>query len=60
VEQQKSRRGFAGMDPQRQREIASKGGQSVRPEKRSFSQNQELARRAGQKGGRSSKRKAAP
>lgn len=49
--QSPSRRGFAGMDQARQREIASKGGQSVPPEKRSFSQNPELAAEAGRKGG---------
>lgn len=41
------------MDPQKQREIASKGGKSVAPESRSFSQNRELAAEAGRKGGRS-------
>jgi general stress protein YciG len=39
------------MDEQRQREIASKGGQSVPPEARSFSKNRELAAEAGRKGG---------
>jgi len=33
-----SKRGFASMDGDRQREIASKGGKSVPAEKRSFSQ----------------------
>jgi general stress protein YciG len=47
----KSTRGFASMDPAKQREIASKGGQSVPPEKRSFSQNPQLAAAAGRKGG---------
>jgi general stress protein YciG len=47
----KSARGFASMDPAKQREIASKGGQSVPPEKRSFSQNPQLAAAAGRKGG---------
>ena len=45
-----SKRGFASMDPEKQREIARKGGQSVPNEKRSFSQNPELA---GRKGGQS-------
>ena len=31
-----SKRGFASMDSDRQREIASKGGKSVPAEKRSF------------------------
>ncbi len=48
-----SKRGFASMDPEKQREIARKGGQSVPVEKRSFSQNPELAARAGRKGGQS-------
>jgi len=48
-----STRGFASMDRAKQRAIASKGGQSVPNEKRSFSQNRELAAQAGRKGGRS-------
>lgn len=48
-----SKRGFASMDQQKQRDIASKGGQSVPDEKRSFSQNHQLAAAAGRKGGRS-------
>mgnify|MGYP003704577541 CR=1 FL=1 len=46
-----SKRGFASMDPEKQRAIARKGGQSVPDEKRSFSQNPELAARAGAQGG---------
>jgi general stress protein YciG len=49
-----SRRGFASMDPERQREIASRGGKSVPAEKRSFSQNRALAAQAGRKGGQAS------
>jgi general stress protein YciG len=49
-----SGRGFAAMDPERQREIARKGGRSVPDEKRSFSQNRELAAAAGRKGGQES------
>ena len=45
------RRGFASMNPEKQREIASKGGKSVPSEKRSFAQNRELAAQAGRKGG---------
>lgn len=48
-----SNRGFASMDAQKQREIASKGGQSVPNEKRSFSKNRALASEAGRKGGQS-------
>ncbi|GAA0557386.1 general stress protein [Rhizomicrobium electricum] len=46
-----SSRGFAGMDPNKQHEIASKGGKSVPDEKRSFSKDHGLASEAGQKGG---------
>ena len=49
-----STRGFASMGEDRQREIASKGGRSVPAEKRSFSQDRELASEAGRKGGQSS------
>jgi general stress protein YciG len=42
------------MNPEKQREIASKGGQSVPAEKRSFSQDRELASEAGRKGGQAS------
>lgn len=47
----KSSRGFASMDPEKQRAIAKKGGESVPNEKRSFSQNPGLAAEAGRKGG---------
>ena len=46
-----SNRGFASMDPAKQRAIASKGGSSVPPEKRPFAQNHKLAAEAGRKGG---------
>jgi general stress protein YciG len=49
-----SGRGFASMDAEKQREIARKGGRSVPDEKRSFSQNRQLASEAGRKGGHSS------
>jgi uncharacterized protein len=42
------------MSPEKQREIASKGGKSVPAEKRSFSQDRELASEAGRKGGQAS------
>lgn len=47
----KSKRGFASMDPARQREIARKGGASVPAERRSFSKDRDLASAAGRKGG---------
>ncbi|MFS0740046.1 KGG domain-containing protein [Brevundimonas sp. 3P9-tot-E] len=49
-----SNRGFAAMDEDKQREIASKGGSSIDPEDRSFSKDHELAAEAGQKGGQAS------
>lgn len=49
-----AKRGFAAMDPARQREIARKGGASVPDEKRSFSQDRDLAAAAGRKGGEAS------
>jgi general stress protein YciG len=49
-----SNRGFASMDPAKQRAIASKGGSSVPPEKRPFAQNHRLAAEAGRKGGENS------
>lgn len=48
----KSKRGFASMDPEKRRKIASMGGKSVPAELRSFSKNTDLASKAGQKGGR--------
>ena len=47
-------RGFAAMDKTRQREIARQGGASVPHEKRSFSQDRDLAATAGRKGGEAS------
>ena len=44
------------MNAERQREIASKGGRSVPADKRSFSQDRELASNAGRKGGQSTGR----
>lgn len=51
-DRRRGNKGFAGMSPERQREIASMGGKAVPNEKRSFSQNRKLAQAAGQKGGR--------
>jgi len=49
----KSKRGFASMEPQMQREIASKGGQSQGKENNpgNFANDREKARQAGRKGG---------
>lgn len=48
------KRGFASMDEDKQKEIASKGGRSVPDEERSFSKDRELAAEAGKKGGQES------
>jgi general stress protein YciG len=47
----RGRQGFASMDDERQREIASKGGKSVPDQERSFSKDHGLATEAGRKGG---------
>jgi general stress protein YciG len=54
VERRTSNRGFASMDEEQQRQIASKGGRSVPNEKRSFSIDRRLAAEAGRKGGHAS------
>lgn len=46
----KKLRGFAGMDPDRQRAIASLGGKSVLNANRYYATNLEAAREAGRKG----------
>jgi general stress protein YciG len=48
------KQGFASMDPERQRQIASMGGSSVPAAKRPFAQNHRLAAEAGRKGGMAS------
>lgn len=53
MEEPKKKRGFAIIDPERQREIARMGGKAVADENRSFSKNRALAAEAGRKGGRS-------
>lgn len=50
----KARRGFAAMSKDRRVEIARKGGASVPDDKRSFSQDRDLAAAAGRKGGEAS------
>lgn len=49
----KKRRGFAAMDPEKRRQIASMGGKAVPKEKRSFSKDRVLASKSGRKGGSS-------
>lgn len=47
----KSRRGFASMDPARQREIASKGGRAAHEKGTAHEWSSNEAREAGRKGG---------
>jgi general stress protein YciG len=47
----KSRRGFASMDPSRQKEIASKGGRAAHEKGTAHEWSSDEARSAGQKGG---------
>ena len=52
MNKQKSKKGFAGMDPERQREIASMGGKAAHRSGNAHEWNSEMAREAGRKGGR--------
>lgn len=49
-----SNRGFAGMSKAKRTEIARKGGAAVPADKRSFSQDRNLAADAGRLGGKAS------
>ena len=53
-EQQKLRRGFAAMSPERQREIASLGGRAAHEQGVAHEWSTEEARAAGKKGGQAS------
>ena len=50
-ERPKSNRGFASMDPSKQREIASKGGKAAHAQGRAHEFSADEARTAGRKGG---------
>ena len=50
----KTERGFAAMDPERQRAIASEGGKAAHQSGNAHEFNSEEARAAGRKGGQSS------
>ena len=52
---QKSRRGFAAMDPERQRQIASEGGRAAHRQGVAHEWTADEARQAGRKGGQNSK-----
>lgn len=62
VQTQKSRRGFAAMSPERQREIASQGGRAAHQQGVAHEWSKDEARAAGKKGGQVSgfKRKTGP
>lgn len=51
------RRGFASMNPKRQREIASMGGRAAHKSGNAHEWNSEEAVKAGRKGGKASHRK---
>ena len=53
-----SKRGFASMDPLRQREIASLGGKAAHASGKAHEFNSAEAREAGRKGGRAGRRNA--
>jgi uncharacterized protein len=50
-----SERGFGSMDPEKQREIASKGGKAAHEKGTAHEFDSQEAREAGKKGGSSSK-----
>ncbi len=54
-ERSKERRGFASMSPEKQREIASKGGRAAHEKGTAHEWNTEEARSAGRKGGQVSR-----
>lgn len=51
LDSKKTRRGFASMSPERQREIASKGGRAAHAKGTAHEWTAETARIAGRKGG---------
>ncbi|GAB3836536.1 KGG domain-containing protein [Hymenobacter jeollabukensis] len=53
-----SRRGFASMDPEQQRRIASEGGKASHASGRGHEWTSQEAREAGRKGGQSSTRRS--
>ena len=50
------KRGFASMDPQKQREIASKGGKAAHAQGTAHEWTSDEAKAAGRKGGQASQR----
>ena len=55
--ERKERRGFASMSPEKQREIASKGGKAAHQKGTAHEWTSEEAREAGRKGGMASHRR---
>ncbi|RYY66085.1 KGG domain-containing protein [Flaviaesturariibacter aridisoli] len=55
AERKRSNRGFAAMSPERQREIASKGGRAAHEQGVAHQWTSEEAREAGRKGGMNSR-----
>ncbi len=54
-ERKKERRGFASMSPEKQREIASKGGRAAHMKGTAHEWSSDEARKAGRKGGQISR-----
>lgn len=54
-ERKKERRGFASMSPEKQREIASKGGRAAHQKGTAHEWSSDEARKAGRKGGQISR-----
>ena len=57
---EKSRRGFAAMNPERQREIASRGGRAAHEKGVAHRWDRQQAMTAGKKGGQASGRRRNP
>lgn len=55
-----TRRGFAGMDPAKQRQIASEGGKAAHASGNAHQFNSAEAREAGRKGGLAGRRASGP
>lgn len=53
-----SKKGFAGMSPERVKEIASMGGKAAHEQHKAHEWTQDEARAAGSKGGKAKKAKA--
>jgi general stress protein YciG len=57
MDQPKSKRGFASMDPKRLRELASSGGKAAHRNGKAHRWNTKEAREAGKKGGKAKAKK---